>query len=174
MENENTKTIAELTSLADNLISLGHMEAYQLNHVQIYELLDEMQPKVKEKSETKQYDMFGDELLSSSSSGSKTIFLNFDFRFISIRDSYNKQILNFLALLTTKTSIAPGLSLEKITMWEYRFLSEFENSTLHGPVPNLKMIEMFKTNQFKEGDMARRVGTDNFYDIKRIDFDLYQ
>ncbi|KAL3070927.1 hypothetical protein niasHS_017052 [Heterodera schachtii] len=46
-EDEKTKQIAELTSLADSLISQGNMEAYQLDQTSINALLDDLQAKNK-------------------------------------------------------------------------------------------------------------------------------
>jgi hypothetical protein len=43
-EDSRSKTVTELTSLADALVSLGHMEAYQLGPEKIKELLAETEP----------------------------------------------------------------------------------------------------------------------------------
>lgn len=69
MEDESSKTVSELTSLADSLISLGHMEAYQLDHTQIKQLLNKIEPKVDGKKEIK-FDMFNDDEMPPSSSQS--------------------------------------------------------------------------------------------------------
>uniref|UniRef100_A0A915PDI3 Uncharacterized protein n=2 Tax=Meloidogyne TaxID=189290 RepID=A0A915PDI3_9BILA len=54
--------IAELTSLADSLISLGHMEAYQLSPVKIKKMVEELEPKADENNTAKEatVDMFAE------------------------------------------------------------------------------------------------------------------
>ncbi|KAF7639917.1 Lissencephaly-1-like protein [Meloidogyne graminicola] len=52
--------IAELTSLADSLVSLGQMEAYQLGPVRIKEMLCEMEPKVEDLAKEAVLDMFAE------------------------------------------------------------------------------------------------------------------
>lgn len=66
LDDMSSKQVTELTSLADSLISLGHMEAYQLNHLKINELLNKMDDK-KEKT-TIEFDMFDDDAQTPSSS----------------------------------------------------------------------------------------------------------
>ena len=52
--------IAELTTLADSLVSLGQMEAYQLGPVRIKEMLSEMEPKTEIVTKEATLDMFAE------------------------------------------------------------------------------------------------------------------
>lgn len=62
------------------------------------------------------------------------------------------------------------------TMWEYRVRNEngeLDEETL-GPISNSRIARMQADDVFKQGGVARRVGTEQFYDIKRLDFELYE
>jgi len=61
IEDGNQKCVAELTSLADSLISLGRMEAYQLNPTKLRDLLTELDKSnfTETNSDPNMLDMFG-------------------------------------------------------------------------------------------------------------------
>lgn len=61
-ETDNSKKVFELTSLADSLISLGHMEAYQLSSDKIQILLNEADGNNLPSTSEEPFDMFGDAL----------------------------------------------------------------------------------------------------------------
>lgn len=70
-----------------------------------------------------------------------------------------------------KDEISSPISIKtEDTMWEYCLTTE---ESIKGPISNSKMIKMRDSDYFQDGTIARRVGTDRFYDVKRIDFDLY-
>jgi hypothetical protein len=55
-------------------------------------------------------------------------------------------------------------------MWEYR---ENDKDDLVGPFSTSDMFTKLEEGIFKPGTRARRIGTEAFYDVKRIDFDLF-
>jgi len=132
VEDSQAAVVTELTSLADSLVSLGHMEAYQLNAEKIRSL----QPSAPVPEAN--FDMFGDEQLPESSS---------------------QQV----------TTQEP-----EQMMWEYR-LKDDKSEKIYGPLSTMAIAEkVTSAEEFKGGALARRVGTENFHDIARIDFDLYE
>ncbi|KAI1721440.1 TOM7 family domain-containing protein [Ditylenchus destructor] len=63
VEDGNSKIVAEITSLGDALVSMGHMDAYQLEPTKIKDLLASLEAVKSDKPEAvdDSYDMFGDE-----------------------------------------------------------------------------------------------------------------
>lgn len=57
-------------------------------------------------------------------------------------------------------------------MWHYR-LKNSDDAEVKGPFSSAQMMSFVESGPLKGGGFVRRVGTDSFYDVKRIDFDLY-
>jgi CD2 antigen cytoplasmic tail-binding protein 2 len=60
-----------------------------------------------------------------------------------------------------------------LAMWEYKWIDTDDTDTIHGPFSSNEMLEWSESGHFKDGVMCRKVGTEQFYNSKRIDFDLY-
>lgn len=60
-------------------------------------------------------------------------------------------------------------------MWQFRLKTENGKyiEDVSEPFTTCHILELQKANHFKNGAQVRRIGTDKFYDIKRIDFDLF-
>ena len=71
----------------------------------------------------------------------------------------------------TTTSAATASS---TTLWEYT-INESSTENLQGPFTTEQMIRLTNTEGKLDKDKVRcrRLGTEQFYSIKRIDFDLY-
>jgi len=57
-------------------------------------------------------------------------------------------------------------------MWEYR-LKNNDDAELFGPVDTQEMMRLQAEDKFGNGGWARRTGTNAFYSVARIDFELY-
>jgi len=55
--------------------------------------------------------------------------------------------------------------------WEFKWKSE--DVELHGPHTSQKMLDWQESGFFDAGILVRKVGTEEFRDSKRIDFELY-
>jgi len=55
--------------------------------------------------------------------------------------------------------------------WEFKWKET--DSELHGPHNSQKMLDWQQSGFFDAGILVRKVGTEDFRDSKRIDFELY-
>lgn len=55
--------------------------------------------------------------------------------------------------------------------WEFKWKSD--DGELHGPHDSQKMLDWQESGYFDSGVMVRKVGTEEFWDSKRVDFELY-
>uniref|UniRef100_A0A915EHY3 Mitochondrial import receptor subunit TOM7 homolog n=1 Tax=Ditylenchus dipsaci TaxID=166011 RepID=A0A915EHY3_9BILA len=137
LEDNQSPIVSEITTLADGLISLGHMGAYQLDSSRIKELLAKLNSTEhsKENNTESAFDMFGDESLPAPSTPTG-----------AVKES------------------SPDV--QSLTMWEFKMKGE---EKLQGPVSTEAISNMQEKGDFEKGASARRVGTEAFYDVKRID-----
>lgn len=56
--------------------------------------------------------------------------------------------------------------------WEYK-LSDVEGAEIHGPFSSDEMLKLQEEGRFEQGGWARKYGTQAFYTVARLDFDLY-
>ncbi|KPP61919.1 CD2 antigen cytoplasmic tail-binding protein 2-like [Scleropages formosus] len=145
--NRDAEKLDRLTALADRLVGSGEYEIYQ----QTYEKLAYMTKtavKQKEKSEGDEddvLDMFADEI-----DGKKA-------------QEKEKEV----------TEDDGGRVCDDV-MWEYKWDND-ENSEIYGPFSSQQMLAWVNEGHFKNGVYCRRVGQGNtqFYNSKRLDFELY-
>jgi len=57
--------------------------------------------------------------------------------------------------------------------WHYRWKDSEDEDEIHGPFNSTKMLQWQESGFFDKGVLVRKVGTTEFLDGKRIDFDLY-
>lgn len=107
--------------------------------------------------------MFADDQPTSSSSGI-LIFYKRIYQFAFLNQT------NFLYHLIYNLATQEKDTLSDATMWEYRLP---DNDEILGPFSTDDMIKKVDTKALKDGTLVRRIGTESFYDIKRIDFDLF-
>ena len=55
-------------------------------------------------------------------------------------------------------------------MWEYKL---FDDEELHGPFTSEQMLKMQQEHKFDSGGVARKVGSKVFYNVERLDFEIY-
>ena len=59
-----------------------------------------------------------------------------------------------------------------VVYWEYRW-EQTDNAEIFGPFDSKQMLEWQEQDYFADGVWCRKVGQNNFYNSKRLDFDLY-
>ncbi|XP_023239507.1 CD2 antigen cytoplasmic tail-binding protein 2 homolog [Centruroides sculpturatus] len=65
------------------------------------------------------------------------------------------------------------LSKDDEVMWEFKWENE-ENAAIYGPHPSSEMLRWVEEGYFEKGVWVRKVGQNSdFYNSRRIDFDLY-
>ena len=57
-------------------------------------------------------------------------------------------------------------------LWEYKW-EDTPEAELHGPYNSTDMMNWADEGYFKDGVFCRKIGSEQFYNSKRIDFDLY-
>ena len=60
---------------------------------------------------------------------------------------------------------------EEEVMWEFKWKQEDEE--VHGPHPSQSMLDWQESGYFSDGVLVRKVGTEEFRNSQRIDFELY-
>ena len=55
--------------------------------------------------------------------------------------------------------------------WEFKWKEE--DTEIHGPHTSQSMLDWQESGYFSDGVLVRKVGTEEFRDGKRIDFDIY-
>merc|ERR1719367_1015418 len=153
-EKENKEKMLKLTGLADGILTRsGNTEIYE-------ETFESIMHKIKTEEEKKlgpktaipegvddddALDMFADSLDDSKPSTSTK-----------------------KAPEPTK-SAEPALSDD--VMWEFKWKEE--DTEVHGPHSSQSMLDWQESGYFSDGVLVRKMGTGEFRDSKRIDFDLY-
>ncbi|XP_077996315.1 CD2 antigen cytoplasmic tail-binding protein 2-like [Glandiceps talaboti] len=145
----------KLTGLVDQLVQRGQYDAYTYTYERI-------QHTVKSKKSTKPtkdndgdhdsddaLDMFADEI---------------DDKKISTKAEANGK--------DSKQDANSSSLVDDITYWEYKW-EEKDDSELYGPYSSEQMQEWVEQGYFENPSWVRRIGTQQFYNCKRIDFDLY-
>jgi len=147
-ERENKEKMLKLTGLADAILSRsGNMEIYE-------ETYEGILFKIKSEEEKKV--------------GPKTVIpegVKEDDALDMFADSFDKadKVLD-----EPKTSADPMLD---DVQWEFKWKAE--DSEMHGPHNSQTMLDWQEEGYFSAGVLVRKVGTTDFLDSKRIDFELY-
>lgn len=145
-----TEKLDRLTALADRLVVLGEYEIYQRTYEKLaYRLKGKQQRGAAGKEEEEdELDMFADQF--DERHGQKT------------EEKTDKDEEEDSGLVTDEV------------MWEYKWENK-ENSELYGPFSSQQMQDWVDQGYFKDGVYCRRVnqGGAQFYNSKRLDFDLY-
>uniref|UniRef100_A0A1I7ZX99 YTH domain-containing protein n=1 Tax=Steinernema glaseri TaxID=37863 RepID=A0A1I7ZX99_9BILA len=67
----------------------------------------------------------------------------------------------------------PDSTVDEEVHWEYRLIDDDE-AKIHGPFTTTAISKLKDTNDEVAQGFARRVGSEAFYKVARIDFDLYE
>ncbi|XP_026991278.2 CD2 antigen cytoplasmic tail-binding protein 2 isoform X1 [Tachysurus fulvidraco] len=150
-----TEKLDRLTALADRLVVLGVYEIYQQTYEKLAYRLKGMQKRdaaakgdgQKGEEEEDELDMFADQ---------------FDEQHSQKKGEKKKD-----------EELDSGLVSDEV-MWEYKWENK-ENSELYGPFSSQQMQDWVDQGYFKDGVYCRRVDREGaqFYNSKRLDFDLY-
>ncbi|XP_038060774.1 CD2 antigen cytoplasmic tail-binding protein 2-like [Patiria miniata] len=150
------ESMLKLTEFVDELVASGNYEAYQYTYEKITHLLKEEEGRSKKEEDV--FDMFGDEpakekIATASKTESK-----------DTNGSGNQP--------TTSTNPATDLDPDK-TYWEYKWENK-DDADKYGPFESSQMQDWVDQDFFADGVWVRKVGSaGQFYQSKRIDFDLY-
>lgn len=142
---EDKEMLLKLTELADGLLNSGEYEIYQATYEKIQHRLKLMQEKTASDDD--------DDALEAAYSG---------------KDSKETK---------TKTA-AKTDEIDNEVYWQYKWDTE-KNSQLYGPYSSSEMLDWTSQGYFKDGVLVRKLscksaeGEGEFYNSKRIDFDLY-
>ncbi|KAM7371711.1 hypothetical protein PAMP_008923 [Pampus punctatissimus] len=148
-----TEKLDRLTALADRLVASGMFGIYQQTHEKLVYLLKSMnskQPAVGTKSsggndeEADELDMFGDEFDEKHGHTSQ-----------DKEDTEDRRV-------------------SEEVMWEYKWDNE-DKSEVYGPFTSQQMQDWVDEGYFSSGVYCRRIDQEGsqFYNSKRLDFDLY-
>ncbi|CAF0981555.1 unnamed protein product [Didymodactylos carnosus] len=143
---KNKLLLEELTGLADQFVSDGQPDIYQETFERLKMKFDRstINNVTTTSSNNPSFDMYGD--------GDPTS----------------------LAASSTDSSSANNDNAATV-MWEYKF-ENTSHAKIHGPFSSEQMVRqtnMGKFDEHKNSVWCRRVGTEQFYGLQRIDFDLY-
>jgi len=160
-EKENKEKMLKLTELADGILSRsGNMEIYEETFEGIlFKIKSDEEKKVKPKTDVPDnindedaLDMFAD----------------------SLDDKTDGQTDNQEADNKTKeqkTTAGETVKISDEVMWEFKWKES--DDEIHGPHSSQSMLDWQESGYFSDGVKVRKIGTDQFNDSKRIDFDLY-
>nr|XP_046187687.1 CD2 antigen cytoplasmic tail-binding protein 2 [Oncorhynchus gorbuscha]XP_046187688.1 CD2 antigen cytoplasmic tail-binding protein 2 [Oncorhynchus gorbuscha] len=148
--NRDTEKLDRLTALADRLVGSGVFEIYQQTYEKLaYTLKGKSQQQTVGRSlngeeEEDELDMFADKIDEKHSVKAPD------------KDDQDDETVS------------------DEVMWEYKWDTE-ENSELYGPFSSQQMQGWVDEGYFKDGVYCRRIeqGSAQFYNSKRLDFDLY-
>lgn len=160
-EKENKEKMLKLTELADGILSRsGNMEIYEETYEGIlFKIKTEEEKKGKPKTDVPDniddddaLDMFADSLddKTDEQTGNRQI------------DKASKE---------QESATVEKVSFSDEVMWEFKWKED--DDEIHGPHSSQSMLDWQESGYFSDGVKVRKVGTENFNDSKRIDFDLY-
>ena len=159
-EKENKEKMLKLTGLADGILTRsGNMEIYEETFESImHKIKQEEEKKVGPKTAIPEgvddddaLDMFADNADNKSKS--------------SEASTSKAPAKTETAAAATSTILADSVQ------WEFKWKEE--DTEVHGPHSSQEMLDWQESGYFKDGCLVRKVGTEEFRDVKRIDFDLY-
>jgi len=151
----------KLTGLADGILTRsGNMEIYEETYESImHKVKTEEEKKLGPKTaipddvdDDDALDMFADSLDDNSEKPkSKTE---------AVKEPDNDT--------SAKTS---GADLSDDVQWEFKWKES--DTEVHGPHSSQSMLDWQESGYFSDGVLVRKLGTEEFRDSKRIDFDIY-
>jgi len=148
---ENKEKMLRLTGLADTILTRsGNMEVYE-------ETFESITHKIKLEEDKKV--------------GPKTSIpdgVDDDDALDMFADSLDDK--SDVAVSEPSKPIVSGLEEEEVT-WEFKWKEEEEE--VHGPHSSQSMLDWQESGYFTDGVLVRKVGTQEFRNSKRIDFDLF-
>jgi len=150
-EKENKENMLKLTGMADEILTRsGNMEIYEETYEGILFKVKSVEKKQTEKptipdnvDDDAALDMFADYLDGEKKEDTETK-----------SDSEAKKVV----------------VLNEVS-WEFKWKAE--DGELHGPHDSQKMLDWQESGYFDAGVLVRKVGTEEFWDSKRVDFELY-
>lgn len=150
-----------MSGLADQFVSNGEADIYQETYERLKSKLDRLQASTVSKTTDPEFDMYGDSDIALSVSKPTTATTTAEDKGKTRNGAMQAEL------------IVDRLASTEV-LWEYT-MDENSPSELQGPFTTQHMIRLTETEGKLDKDKVRcrRVGTQQFYSIKRIDFDLY-
>ncbi|XP_046893662.1 CD2 antigen cytoplasmic tail-binding protein 2 isoform X3 [Hypomesus transpacificus] len=147
--NRDAEKLDRLTALADRLVGSGMFEIYQQTYEKLAYILKGMNKKSQKRAtlegseEEDELDMFADKIDEKRSS-------------------------------RTQDKEEEDEKMSDEVMWQYKWENK-DNSELYGPFTSQQMQDWVDDGYFKDGVYCRKVddGGSQFYNSKRLDFELY-
>jgi len=153
-EKRNKEKLDELSELVDQMAGAGHYDIYTDSYEKIQFKIERKKPAkvvIPDNVDADDaLDMFGDDFDEQDSGESK-------------KESKKSD----------KEAEGSGdASTSKATMWLYKWGKD--KTETYGPFPNKHMMQWKEANYFPKEVIVRRTDKTNFYEIGRIDFDLFE
>uniref|UniRef100_A0A915PI95 GYF domain-containing protein n=1 Tax=Setaria digitata TaxID=48799 RepID=A0A915PI95_9BILA len=91
---------------------------------------------------------------------------------VDVLDIFSDEAPSCSARAENKQEEGVSKSTTNGVIWEYK-LSSDENAEIVGPVSSEEMLKLQVEGKFENGGWARKKGTQTFYTIARLDFEIY-
>ncbi|OWF45363.1 CD2 antigen cytoplasmic tail-binding protein 2-like [Mizuhopecten yessoensis] len=186
------ENMLKLTGLADQLMSAGNMEVYEMTYEKIsYELkkFEDTKPKPvsipEGMDDDDALDMFAESLDKEVAENDPEKNHTKSEKNASPKNSESTNDENSgmaspgpagkppaVKPPATDPAGKPPATDPTEVMWEYKW-EEVEDAEMHGPFTSTQMLQWTEEDYFPDGVLIRKVNTDKFYNSKRIDFELY-
>jgi CD2 antigen cytoplasmic tail-binding protein 2 len=148
--------MAQLTGFADTILSRsGNMEIYEETYEKIAFHLKQIDDEKDKKATVIPEGVDDDDALDMFADG---------------LDVYKERTVTTEEKPTEPA--AESIDLDSEVSWEFRWENE-ESAEIHGPHSSTEMLKWQESGFFDKGVFVRKFGTKEFFDGKRIDFDLY-
>jgi hypothetical protein len=155
---KNKFLLEEMTGLADQFVSNGQLDIYQETYEQLKTKLDHLQLSTSNSTTNPIFDMYGESDITSSVTNSTS------------STNKNRKYIFFLDLIYF---VFRNIDSSTV-LWEYT-IDDDDNNNIQGSFTTEQMILLTTSEEKLNKDKirCRRIGTEQFYSIKHIDFDLF-
>ncbi|KAI9578828.1 CD2 antigen cytoplasmic tail-binding protein 2 homolog [Glossina fuscipes] len=145
---EAAEKITQFTELANEILTrTGNMDIYQMSYRQIQAKIIDMPSSSKQEVYNSSFDMYSEDFSRKEKQ--------------KLEDSKRNS-----GDVEKQSKIAERL------LWEFKWKQD--DTVLHGPYDTKQMLQWSQDGYFKKGVYVRKIGNSaNFYNSKRIDFDVY-
>ena len=161
------ETLAKLTGFADSILSTGYMEIYQDTYEKMSHIIKSEEEKSKPATTAIPDEVDSDDALDMFAEG------------IDKRESgkTEKSVIEEQEASTSKPAEGQSSQSEEgkseELMWEYKWEKPEVDGEIHGPFTTKEMMDWSEEGYFADGVYCRKIGSAQFYNSKRMDFELY-
>lgn len=145
---EAAEKITKFTELANEILTrTGNMDIYQMSYGQIEAKIIGMPSSSKQKVTSSSFDMYSE-------------------------DFSQKEKQKLEGSKRSSDDVSNHSKIPEKLLWEFKWKQD--DSELHGPYDTKQMLQWSQDGYFNTGVYVRKIGESaNFYNSKRIDFDVY-